>query len=96
MSASLDLVYRTAARLGVKLEEAALVRPDFASGRGYWQAGQSGLNPQRLVFVDGRALTAVDGGATNMVRRYGRGSGAGGWSIACRTCTARPPHSSPL
>jgi transposase len=41
-------------------------RPDVAAARQEWRAGQAGLNPERLVFID------ETGAATNMARRYGR------------------------
>jgi transposase len=41
-------------------------RPDVVAARQKWRAGQAGLNPERLVFID------ETGAATNMARRYGR------------------------
>ena len=50
-----------------KLQRAAEQdRPDVAAARQEWRAGQAGLNPERLVFID------ETGAATNMARRYGR------------------------
>jgi transposase len=42
-------------------------RPDVAAARAARRAGQAGLDPARLVFVDETWAT------TNMARRYGRG-----------------------
>jgi transposase len=41
-------------------------RPDVATARAEWHAGQGELNPARLVFID------ETGASTNMTRRYGR------------------------
>jgi transposase len=41
-------------------------RPDVAEARARWQAEQSALDPQKLVFID------ETGTATNMTRLYGR------------------------
>ena len=41
-------------------------RPDVATARAEWHAGQGELNPERLVFID------ETGASTNMTRRYGR------------------------
>jgi transposase len=40
--------------------------PDVAAARAQWHAGQTELNPERLVFID------ETGASTNMTRRYGR------------------------
>jgi len=42
-------------------------RPDVAAARAEWAAGQVGLNPAELVFIDETWVT------TNMARRYGWG-----------------------
>jgi transposase len=41
-------------------------RPDVAKARDLWRAGQPGLDPARLVFID------ETGASTKMVRAYGR------------------------
>lgn len=46
-------------------------RPDVAARRAEWRAGQVGLDPARLVFVD------ETWASTNMARRYGWGPTAG-------------------
>jgi transposase len=46
-------------------------RPDVAAARAEWRAGQAGLDPARLVFVDETWAT------TNLARRYGWGPTAG-------------------
>ncbi|MGD9510578.1 MAG: IS630 family transposase [Geminicoccaceae bacterium] len=72
VGASLGLMHKTLARLGLTPEKKSLRaeeqgRPELAAQRALWRAGQDQLNPQRLVFVD------ETGAATNMARRYGRG-----------------------
>ena len=57
-------------------------RPKPAEQRAEWRAEQGQLNPQRLVFVDGRAPEAIDGAATNMARRYGRSPGIDALRVA--------------
>ena len=49
------------------LHAAEQERPDVAQARARWKAGQAGLDPTRLVFVD------ETGADTKMVRAYGRG-----------------------
>jgi transposase len=46
-------------------------RPDVAAARAAWAAGQAGLDPAKLVFLDETWVT------TNMARRYGWGPAAG-------------------
>jgi transposase len=41
-------------------------RTDVAEKRSAWRAGQGGMDPRRLIFID------ETGAATNMARRYGR------------------------
>ena len=41
-------------------------RADIAEARNEWRAGQTGLNPENLVFID------ETGAKTNLVRLYGR------------------------
>ena len=71
ITASLGLMHKTLARLGLTLEKKwghaeDQDRPDVAEQRADWRAKQSGMSPARLVFVD------ETGAATNMARRYGR------------------------
>jgi hypothetical protein len=47
-------------------------RPDVLTRRWAWFEGQPDLEPERLVFVDGRALKAIDGASTKMARTHGR------------------------
>ena len=54
-------------------------RPDVAAARQDWQAGQGGLDPARLVFVD------ETGASTKMARRYGRAPRG-------ERCRAAVPH----
>lgn len=54
-------------------------RPDVAQAREQWKAGQSALDPERLVFID------ETGTATNMARRYGR-------SLRGKRLCAKVPH----
>ena len=70
-SASLGLMHKTLARLGLTLKKSRAGRrsrtgPTSPSGAPNGAAGQRWLNPARLVFVD------ETGAATNMARRYGR------------------------
>ena len=69
--ASLGLMHKTLARLGLTLKKSRggrKSRTGRTSPRGAadWRAKQSGMSPARLVFVD------ETGAATNMARRYGR------------------------
>jgi transposase len=48
------------------LHAAEQQRPDVATARENWRAGQANLDPDRLVFIDETWAT------TNMTRRYGR------------------------
>jgi transposase len=48
------------------LHAAEQQRPDVAAAREAWRAGQSNLDPTRLIFIDETWAT------TNMTRRYGR------------------------
>ncbi len=71
ITASLGLMHKTLARLGLTLKKnlgraEEQDRPDVAEQRADWRAKQSGMSPARLVFVD------ETGAATNMARRYGR------------------------
>jgi hypothetical protein len=51
---------------GAELHAAEQRRPDIAAAREIWRTGQSGLNPDRLVFIDETWAT------TNMTRLRGR------------------------
>ena len=71
VTASLGLMHKTLARLGLTLKKSRggrqeQDRPDVAAQRADWRAKQGGMSPARLVFVD------ETGAATNMARRYGR------------------------
>ena len=70
-TASLGLMHKTLARLGLTLKKksgraAEQDRPDVAEQRTTWRTKQGDMSPGRLVFVD------ETGAATNMARRYGR------------------------
>jgi transposase len=54
-------------------------RPDVAAARAAWRAGQAGLDPAKLVFIDGTWAT------TNMARRYG-------WGPTHERVGGRVPH----
>ena len=71
VSASLGLMHKTLARLGLTLKKKSgraeeQDRPDVAEQRADWRAKQGEMRPARLVFVD------ETGAATNMARRYSR------------------------
>ena len=71
VSASLGLMHKTLARLGLTLKKSRGGRrsrtgPTSPEQRADWRAKQSGMSPARLVFVD------ETGAATNLARRYGR------------------------